>query len=150
MKKIQMLAALLCILVGGLTFTGCAGYQFGDITENNPVIVKTGVQLATIEYLERNSKDVDRLIEVVTEVKAGVESKTLLSISEVQAAIISLINLDNMLPAKRVLVMNLIEAVATETDRFVNIPTDMLPQEKTTSTLITVLGWIIDSAKLMK
>ena len=154
--KSKIIALLVGMSIGlSVSFMGCAGYQFGDITEKNPVVVKTSVQLGVIEYLKYNPTRTDRLIQIVSQVKADVETGKYVTVTAAKQAVLNLVDFDKLVPAEKVLVMNLADALEVEANRFItlNIGSDAaeaIVSQKTRNTLIVVLQWIIDSANLMK
>lgn len=154
--KTKLLAVFVGLCLGlSVNFVGCAGYQFGDVTEHNPVIVKTSVQLGVVEFLKYNSKNTDRLIEIATQVKSDVETGKYVTVTAAKQAVLEMIDMNNMVPAEKVLVMNLVDALEVEANRFIALnigtdATDAIINQKTRSTLLIVLQWIIDSANLMK
>ena len=145
MKKI------LVLLVALFTFLGCA--QLTQLMDNKPLLVKTSVQLATVEYLKFNPHRVEPMTKNISIVRDLVESGELGTVDLVANKIKELINNDtSMIPEEILLANNIVDLFAQEAKDILIAQgyfDDVLTVENK-ETALQVLSWITDAVNLMR
>ena len=147
MKKI--VALVTAITMGFLI--GCA--QLTQSVKDNPVLVKTSVQLATIEYLKYNPQRLVPMTKNIATVKTLVEAGELGTVDLIAAKITTLIAKDKtLLPEELMLANNIVELFALEAKKILEaqgFPDQTITIENR-DTALQVLTWITDAVNLMR
>lgn len=142
------LFAALALIAG--TLIACAQLGgVGQFVEDHEALAKTAVQLATIEFLKKNPKNTDRLVEISDQVKAAVEAGQVATVEVASVYVRQLIDYSKLDPTEAVLLDNLIDVAQQELSKLIREQGLTVP-EAHRAELARVVGWVADAGRTMQ
>lgn len=148
-KKILSIGLILIAFGFMGTLSSCT-YSLNNV-EQHAVAIRTSVQVAVVEFLKYNPKYTDRVIEITSQIVEDSENR-FQTLKATKDFVISQINFDNLEPAEKILVMNLVDSLEIEVNRFIQLKIEQSggSVEETSKIIKVVVSWIRDAAMLMK
>ncbi|GIU68976.1 MAG: hypothetical protein KatS3mg002_0212 [Candidatus Woesearchaeota archaeon] len=114
-KKILSIGLILFAFGFMSTLSSCT-YSLNTV-EQHAVAIRTSVQVAVVEFLKYNPKYIDRVIEITSQIVEDSENR-FQTLKAAKDFVISQINFDNLKPAEKILVLNLVDSLEIEVKPF--------------------------------